>query len=172
MLRRKEALKRGGRLQHAERCANSVEKRRRTRPTHVSIKHFHQVCWLFLSDYWKWMFKKPKLPPTKNVNFNLHFVSTFEHEGISSHHLSCTQMVSMWPAHWSVYMHVCKTVSICLYPGRFTVQLMGPQPSHGGAAGKDCHYWSSWVVVRTPGALGHPGIGTWPTLLSLEHLLG
>ena len=69
-----------------------------------------------------------------------------------------------------LYMKV--NLSICLCPGRFTVQLMGQQPSRGGAAGEGWRSWSSWRAVRRPGAPGHPGTERRPTLLSVEHLLG
>lgn len=67
---------------------------------------------------------------------------------------------------------VDKNMSMCLCPGLFTVQLMGQQPSHGGAAGGNCHCWISWKAARRPGALGEPGTERGLTLLSVGHLLG
>lgn len=144
-------------------------------------------CVLFIKFYWvlcliiknqcsksQILHKTPNFHQ-KNHHFNLHFVSIIEHEG----ELFCCQVVYLWLTHWAVvYVHACRrlymhlNVSICLCPGRFTVQLMGPQPSRGGAAGGNCRCWSSWGAVRRPGAPRHPGIERGPELLSVEHLPG
>lgn len=58
-------------LHHAEICAKLEQSRKSTwtnwtKPTHVSIfklvfKSFSKYLLIFMSDYWKWMFKKPNL---------------------------------------------------------------------------------------------------------------